>query len=113
MKIYWSALLHRATIISTSLVASDGILPGNGDGLFLFWRFINLSLTYLLTQSLLTPGTHTGLVFYRDVAELEFESTHSFLQIQNLTYFKRHLCEIWIFGFQFGELFSPFIVLCQ
>jgi len=24
--------------------------PGNGEGLFLFWRFINLSLTYVLRR---------------------------------------------------------------
>ena len=33
------------------LVAPD-IRPGNGEGLFLFRRFINLSLTYLLTYTL-------------------------------------------------------------
>jgi len=31
------------------LVASCDVGPGNGEGLFLFQRFINLSLTYLLT----------------------------------------------------------------
>jgi len=30
-------------------VTSYDIPPGNGDGLFLFQRFINLSLTYLDT----------------------------------------------------------------
>jgi len=29
-------------------VASYDIRPGNGEGLFWFWRFINLSLPYLL-----------------------------------------------------------------
>jgi len=42
-------------------VASYDIQPGNGEGLFWFRRFINLSLTYLdiypLTYS---SGTHTG-----------------------------------------------------
>jgi len=32
------------------LVASYDIRPGNGEGLFWFWCFINLSLTYLLRQ---------------------------------------------------------------
>ena len=39
------------------LVASYDIRPGNGEGLFWFWRFINLSLTYLLTH-LLTALAH-------------------------------------------------------
>jgi len=34
--------------LKPDLVASYDIRPGNGEGLFLFWRFINLSLTYLL-----------------------------------------------------------------
>jgi len=37
--------------INTGLVASYDIQPGNGDGLFWFWRFINLSLTYLDTYT--------------------------------------------------------------
>jgi len=54
MKILWSALLHRATIINKKLkpglVASYDIWPGNRQGLVLFWCFINLLLTYLLTH---------------------------------------------------------------
>jgi len=38
--------------IKPSLVASYDIRPGNGEGLFLFRRFINLSLTYLLRHLL-------------------------------------------------------------
>jgi len=34
--------------LKPDLIASYNIRPGNGEGLFLFWRFINLSLTYLL-----------------------------------------------------------------
>ena len=34
--------------LKPGLVASYDIRPENGDGLFCFWRFINLSLTYLL-----------------------------------------------------------------
>jgi len=34
--------------IKPGLVASYNIRPGNGEGLILFWHFINLSLTYLL-----------------------------------------------------------------
>jgi len=33
--------------LKQGVVASYDIRPGNGEGLFLFWRFINLSLTYL------------------------------------------------------------------
>jgi len=34
---------------------------GNAEGLFWFWHFINLSLTYLDTYPLTySPGTHTG-----------------------------------------------------
>jgi len=34
--------------LKPGLVASYNIQPGNGEALFLFRRFINLSLTYLL-----------------------------------------------------------------
>jgi len=34
--------------LKPGIVASYDIGPGNGEGLFLFWRFTNLSLTYLL-----------------------------------------------------------------
>ena len=37
------------------LVASYDIRPGNGEGLFLSQRFINLSLIYLDTYPLTTP----------------------------------------------------------
>jgi len=36
--------------LKPSLVASYNIRPGNGEGPFLFWCLINLSLTYLLIQ---------------------------------------------------------------
>jgi len=44
-------------------VASYDIRPGNGQGLFWFWCFINLSLTYLLktlTHLLTSPGPTRG-----------------------------------------------------
>ena len=34
--------------LQPGLVASYNLRPGNGEGLFWFQRFINLSLTYLL-----------------------------------------------------------------
>jgi len=47
---------HKNTItqnkrnkLNPGLVASYDIWPGNREGLFLFWHFINLSLTYTLT----------------------------------------------------------------
>jgi len=43
--------------LKTGLVASYNIQPGNGEGLFLFQRFINLSVTYL------QPRAHTGLCY--------------------------------------------------
>ena len=47
--------------LKPGLVASYDISPGNGEGLFWFWRFINLSLTYLDTYPLTySPRTHTG-----------------------------------------------------
>jgi len=48
--------------LKPGLVASYDIWPGNGEGLFLFWHFINLSLTYLLGHlaTYLQPRTHTG-----------------------------------------------------
>ena len=39
---------HRK--LKPGLVASYDIQPRNGEGLVLFWRFTNLSLTYSLTQ---------------------------------------------------------------
>jgi len=37
--------------LKPGLVASYHIRPENGEGLFSFWHFINLSLTYLLRHS--------------------------------------------------------------
>jgi len=49
--------------LKPGLVACCDIQPGNGEGLFLFRRFINLSLTYLLRHlpTYLQSQTHTGL----------------------------------------------------
>jgi len=44
--------------LKEGLVASYDIWPGNRKGLFWFWRFINLSLTYSLTHLLTAPDTH-------------------------------------------------------
>ena len=45
--------------LKPGLVASYNIWPGNGEGLFWFRHFINLSLTYLDTFPLTyIPGTH-------------------------------------------------------
>ena len=49
--------------LKPGLVASYDIRPGNGEGLFWFWHFINLSLAYLLRHlpTYLEPReTHTG-----------------------------------------------------
>jgi len=49
----WSDSMGR-TVLQTvvqktpGLVTSYDIKPGNGEGLFFFWHFITLSLTYLL-----------------------------------------------------------------
>jgi len=52
--------------LKSGLVASYGIRPGNGKGLFIFWRFINLSLPYLRRHSptYLQPRTQTGQTGY-------------------------------------------------
>ena len=39
---------NKHKTLKPGLVASYNIRPGNREGLFWFWRFINLSLTYLL-----------------------------------------------------------------
>jgi len=51
--------------LQPGLVASYNIRPENGQGLFLFWRFINLSLTYLFRhlRTYLQPWTHKGQSF--------------------------------------------------
>jgi len=41
---------NKHTNLKPGLVASYDIRSGNGEGLFLFWCFINLSLTYLDTH---------------------------------------------------------------
>ena len=48
--------------LKPGLVASYDIRPGTGEGLFLFQRFINVSLTYLSKHlpTYLHPRTHTG-----------------------------------------------------
>jgi len=47
--------------LKPSLIASYDIRPGNGEGLFLFRLFVNLSLTYLGTYLLTySPEIHTG-----------------------------------------------------
>jgi len=47
--------------LTPGLVTSYDIWRGNGDGLFWFRHFINLSLTYLLRHlpTYFQPGTHT------------------------------------------------------
>jgi len=53
--------------MNPGLIASYNLRPGNGEGLFWFQRFINLSVTYLLRQlpTYLQPGTHMGPRFSR------------------------------------------------
>ena len=47
--------------LKPGLVTSYDIPSGNREGLFLFWHFINLSLTYLFIHLLAYgPGTSTG-----------------------------------------------------
>jgi len=47
--------------LKPGLVASCDIRPGKGEGLFWFWHFINLSLTYLDTDPLTyRPGLKWG-----------------------------------------------------
>jgi len=45
-EMYYNTISTRK--LKPGLVASYDIRPGNGEGLFWFRRFINLSLTYLL-----------------------------------------------------------------
>jgi len=54
--------------LKPGLVTSYDIQPGNREGLFLFRQFINLSLTYLLTQTLthLSWNQH-GAIQHTDV----------------------------------------------
>jgi len=40
--------MYNTKKLKPGLVASYGIQSGNGESLFWSWRFINLSLTYLL-----------------------------------------------------------------
>jgi len=46
--------------LKPGLVASYNIPPGNGEGLFWFRHFINMSLTYLDTYPLTAPGLTQG-----------------------------------------------------
>jgi len=56
-----TALQHKINTKTKYRVSSYDIQPGNGEGLFWHWRFINLSLTYLLRHlpTYLQPRTHT------------------------------------------------------
>jgi len=47
--------------LKPGLVASYDIWPGNGEGLFLFRHFLNLSLTYFDTYPLTAPGPTQGM----------------------------------------------------
>ena len=59
--------------LKPGLLASYDIRPGNGEGLVLFRRFINLSLTYLETYPLTySPGTHMGQVVLTVIIYLHF-----------------------------------------
>jgi len=56
------------------LVASYELKPGNGEGLFWFWHFLNSSLTYsntLLTHLLTVPGLTRG-----QIPEAKFNQQH-------------------------------------
>ena len=54
------SLLRAVKKTKPGLVASYDNEPRNGEGLFLFRTFINLSLTYIYTYPL-SPGPHTGV----------------------------------------------------
>jgi len=60
-------LQHKKTLkkLKPGLVASYNIQPWNGEGLFWFRRFINLSFTYLirLLPTYLQLQTHMGHCF--------------------------------------------------
>jgi len=51
--------------LKPGLVASYNIRPTNGQGLFWFWRFINLSLTLTLTHLLMTLDPHGAFLLSR------------------------------------------------
>ena len=58
-RIYYNIKLTPKKL-KPGLVTSYDIRPGNGEGLFWFRRFINLSLTYLTRHPhTYSPGTHT------------------------------------------------------
>jgi len=62
-------------------VASYEIWPGNGDGIFWFWCFTDLSLTYLGTYPLTySPGTHTG----HKITLLHAQCTSKLIFIHNI-----------------------------
>jgi len=68
--------------LKPGLVASYDIRPGNGEGLFWFQHFINLSLTYLLRHLptfLQVPGPTWGL--------LSCETRPGFLQMSTIRLF--------------------------
>ena len=46
---YYTVIKNKHKKLKPGLVASYDIRPGNGEDLFLFRLFINLSLTYLDT----------------------------------------------------------------
>jgi len=68
--------------LKPSLDTSYDNWPGNGEGLFWFRRFINLSLSYLDTYPLTySPGTHMG----QNMHWKQFTNVHNVhKQLQNL-----------------------------
>jgi len=60
-EMYYNTKNKHTRKLKPGLVTSYAIQPGNWEGLFWFWRFINWSLTYLETCPLTySPGTHMG-----------------------------------------------------
>ena len=60
--------------LKPGLVDSYDIQPGNREGLFWFWRFINLSLTYLLTLFVLKGTLNSNSLTYLDTCPLTYSS---------------------------------------
>jgi len=66
VRLHQSKQMYYITKIKPGLVSSYDICPGDGDGLFLFWHFINLLLTRLNSYPLTyCHSTHIGHFFWR------------------------------------------------
>jgi len=86
-----TVLQTTAQTLKPGLVACYDIQPGNREGPFWFWSFIDLSLTYLLTWTLThlltAPGPTLGILHIR---RLHYTTTENASYMYSFSYCNQH-----------------------